>query len=424
MNHVVRMNRETTQAIDTAAVQHRTLWVLAISTVLGGLGIGASVSVGALLLAEVSQNEAISGLASTMSAAGAAVAGIPLARMAAKRGRRSALILGNLIAMLGGALAVLAAVIGAPILLLLALAMLGVATAVQLLARFAATDLAVPKQQARDLSLVVWSITVGAVAGPNLTAPGSAIGDFLGIPSLSGVFAFTILAQGAAAIVVWAWLRPDPLLLSRELAETPSEQAVPHETPERTDRPAQVLTIVAVAVAHAVMVAIMAMTPLHIMHHDGTPAIVGLTISLHIAGMFALAPVFGFLASRFGRVPVITLGNIMLLMSTALAFVAGASHLLVQASLILLGLGWSAVTVAGAALITEVTLRRDRPKIQGVTDTAMNGAGAIAGALAGVVFAVGNFPLLAIASTVLLLIGIVATGALSMRGRRMGRTLD
>src|SRR5690606_26027764 len=45
-------------------IQRRTVLVLASATVLGGLGAGATLSVGALLLAEVSGNEAISGLAS------------------------------------------------------------------------------------------------------------------------------------------------------------------------------------------------------------------------------------------------------------------------------------------------------------------------------------------------------------------------
>ena len=72
----------------------------------------------------------------------------------------------------------------------------------------------------------------------------------------------------------------------------------------------------------------------------------------------------------------------------------GENHLVVQIALILLGLGWGAVTVAGAALLTEVTAPQLRPKRQGQPDTVMNTAGALAGASSGIFFALGGFPLL------------------------------
>ena len=62
----------------------------------------------------------------------------------------------------------------------------------------------------------------------------------------------------------------------------------------RADRPRVARYATAAIVgAHGVMVSIMAMTPIHLLHHGATLTIVGLTISLHIAGMYALSPVFG-----------------------------------------------------------------------------------------------------------------------------------
>lgn len=137
---------------EIARLQRRTLWVLSVVTVLGGLGVGATLSVGALLLAEVSGFDAISGLGSAVFNAGAALAGIPLARLAAKHGRRRALVIGSLVAMVGAVVAVYSTVVGQWWLLAIGLAMIGVASAVQLLSRFAATDLAIPEKRARDLS--------------------------------------------------------------------------------------------------------------------------------------------------------------------------------------------------------------------------------------------------------------------------------
>jgi MFS family permease len=407
------------------ALQRRTVLVLSIATILGGLGAGATLSVGALLLAEVSGNDAISGLSSATFNLGAAMAGIPLARLAVKRGRRFALVTGSSVAMAGAIIAVTSTVVGQWWLLAIGLTMLGVASAVQLLSRFTATDLAAPGKRARDLSLVVWSITVGAVVGPNLLGPGAWVGLLIGVTPLAGVFVFAFLAQVLAALVNWIGLRPDPLLTARSLP--PEQVDLEHATGEAREsalaqptlgpaaippeaiRRKQILTIVAIAVSQAIMVGLMAMTPLHLMHHDGTPEIVGFTLSMHIAGMYALSPVFGMLASRFGSIRVIWLGWVLLLASIVLAYLAGPSHLLVQIAMTLVGVGWGAVTVAGAALLTDITPAMDRPRWQGRSDTVMSGSGALAGALAGVAFAFGDFSFLALLAGVVLLLGVIAS---------------
>ena len=423
------------------AAQRRTLLVLSTATILGGLGVGASLSVGALLLAEVSGSDAISGLASAMFNAGAAAAGIPLARLAAKRGRRVALVGGSFVAMLGAFIAIFGTVIGQWWVLAAGIALLGVASSVQLLSRFAATDLAVPANRARDLSLVVWSITIGAVVGPNLLAPGAAMGEVLGLTPLAGVFVFPIIAQALAVMVNWWGLRPDPLLAARAISSAREAEAAKAALPDaadtvrpttvgtRTDtgtivqphaamRRSQVLTIFSIAMAQAIMVALMAMTPLHLMHHEGTPEIVGFTLSLHIAGMYALSPLFGFLAGRIGSLPTIMIGWVVLLVAIALAAIAGPSHSLVQVALTLVGIGWGLVTVAGAALLTAITPSAERPIWQGRSDTFMSAAGAVAGVLSGIIFAIGDFTFLAISTGALLALGAIASMQISATKRR------
>lgn len=409
---------------ELARVQRRTLWVLSLATMLGGLGAGATYSVGALLLAEVSNNDAISGLASAMFNLGAAIAGIPLARIASRHGRRRAIVIGNVTSFAGAIVAIVGVQLGQWIILSIGLALIGVSIAVQLLSRFAATDLAVPRRRARDLSLVVWSITLGAVVGPNLIGPGSVIGESFGISPLTGVYIFTIIAQLGAALVVWFGLRPDPLLTARtlppsdDLSNTPREGSRDGSTQlPLLGRATQAAVVALIAISQAVMVALMAMTPLHLMYSGGSNELIGFTISLHIAGMYMFAPVFGILAGRFGRVFVIHLGWIILAASAVIAYAWNDSHTLILVSLTLLGLGWSAVTVAGATLITEITPETVRTKRQGQADTVMSGSGALAGALSGVLFAVGGFGFLAIVSAFLIAIGVLLTLHVSMRAR-------
>ncbi|HBU41303.1 MAG TPA: MFS transporter, partial [Microbacterium sp.] len=51
------------EASELAGIQRRTVWVLSAGQVLGGLGFGATVSLGAVLAADIAGDESLSGLA-------------------------------------------------------------------------------------------------------------------------------------------------------------------------------------------------------------------------------------------------------------------------------------------------------------------------------------------------------------------------
>ncbi|MBA3528502.1 MAG: MFS transporter, partial [Propionibacteriaceae bacterium] len=299
-----------------ARLRRRTLVLLSVGQILGGFGIGASLSVGALAANDLA-GAAWSGLAATVMTLGAAVLAIPLARLADRSGRRVSLSGAALIAAAGAAVCVLGLSVGSVLLLFTGLGLIGAATAGGLQSRFAATDLASATSRGRDLSLVVWSTTVGAVAGPNLAEPGSILGAALGLPPLAGVFLFPVAAHLLAAAVYLVWMRPDPLLESRRLATLADPGP---SSPARTDAGLGSMTLVwlaisTVSLSHATMVALMAMTPVHLVQGGATLSVVGFTISAHIAGMFALSPVFGVLADRLGRFPTIVMGQVLLLAS-------------------------------------------------------------------------------------------------------------
>lgn len=405
----------------TSPVQKRTITVLMLAQVLGSLGVGAALTVGTVLITHFTGNGAISGLAATAGVLGAAIAGIPLARLAVRKGRRIALATGNIIAVLGALVVIIGAATDLFVLLMLGLTAMGTAGAAQLQSRFAATDLSMPQHQGRDLSLVVWAITLGAVAGPNLIGPGEVLGNALGMPAFTGAFLITASAQLAAVIIVLGFLRPDPLLTAKAQREaieaaaaTVSSSAVEaelvldtdhelHRQQKRTQRGA----IAVIAIAQAVMVGVMAMTPAHLAHHGYPVTVIGFTISLHIAGMYALAPVFGLLVDKLSARAVIIFGIAQLLAATVFTGFGGENAVLIQIGLILLGTGWSAVTVAGSALLTSSTPLRFRTKRQGLSDALMNLAGASAGALAGLMFALGGFPALSTVAAALT-VGILA----------------
>ena len=392
------------------ALQKRVVRVLITGQILGGIGMGATLSLGALLAAELSGSSAWSGMAATMSTLGAAIVAVPLARLAQARGRRVSLATGSLMAGSGAVLAITSVSVDIFPLLLLALMLLGAGSATNLQARFAATDLASERFRARDLSIVVWSTTIGAVLGPNLFGPGEAVGAQLGLPPLTGAFAFSLVAQVGAALVYTMGLRPDPLLTALAVREARPTTTRQHGglAIVRTNRLAR-YAVAVVALSHATMVALMSMAPVHLKEHGASLTIVGLTISLHVAGMYALSPVFGALADRLGRLPVILTGQALLLGSLVLFWLAGANAAAMTVGLILLGLGWSASVVAGSALIAEAVGVHDRSALQGFSDLSMNAAGALGGALAGPVLILVGYSGLGVAAMALVAVVTVWT---------------
>ncbi|MEV8252905.1 MFS transporter [Rhodoglobus sp. NPDC076762] len=386
------------------AVQSRIVRTLVSGQVLAGLGLGATVAVGAILAADLGGEE-LSGAAATSSTLGAALVSIPLARLAQRWGRRPALALGAGIAAGGSLITVVAVGVAFFPLLILGFAMLGVGTAVGLQARFAATDVAAAQHRGRDLSLVVWSTTIGAVAGPNLVGPGEMVAQWLSLPTNTGSFVFAIVAQLAAMMLYIVALRPDPLTLARN---RPVDAAVVADAGIVRGKGPLVFAIAAIAISHAVMVSIMAMTPVHLSHHGASLTIIGFTISLHIAGMYALSPVFGWASDRFGRIPTILMGQGFFAASVVVVALGELSNAAVTVGLVLLGLGWSASTVAGSALVADLATGKTKLRIQGRSDTIMSLAGALGGGFAGPILAMVGYAGLAWGAGVLVLIIVVA----------------
>ncbi|MFI7633579.1 MFS transporter [Nonomuraea sp. NPDC049400] len=387
----------TTPAVSSSdrihLVQRRTLAVLSATQIVGGVGVAVGLALSSVVVDELSGSTVISGFAGTATVLGAALLALPTAKASGSGGRRAGLSVAYVAALAGCAISVLAISLGTWPLLLAGLVLVGGGSAGSLAARYAATDLSPQGRSARHLSLVVWASTIGSVAGPNLAKPADQIGMRLGLVEKAGPFAFAALAFALALIVIFVFLRPDPLKLARSLDDSPGAGRTPKGTIRtawqtlRTTATAR-RALVMIAVSHTAMVSVMSMTPVKL-HHDGSNLdVIGLVISLHIAGMYVLSPVVGWLADKAGKVPVLVLGMALLLAAAALAGTAGHRVWQVTAALVLLGLGWSCGLVAGSALVTESVPLDRRPAVQGLSDLLMNVCGAtgtiVAGAIVGV----------------------------------------
>ena len=373
-------------------IQRKTIRVLAAGQVLGGFGLGSVLSIGSLLARDLSGSEAWAGSAATLSTLGAAIWAIPLSRLAYARGRRVSLASGAALAITGAMAVIESANLRLFPLLLLGIFLLGAGSATSLQARFAATDIPMPGKTGRSIGLVVWATTIGAVTGPNLFGPGDQLGEALGLPPMTGPFLFTVAAQIGSTLVFWFGLRPDPLLYAQKL-QTKTKNKISLKSALQTlkENPVPRFAIFAVALSHMVMVSVMSMTPVHMQDMGYDLVVVGFTISLHIAGMYALSPVMGILADKIGKVQLILLGQFMYLLAIAFAGFGDMDRVQVTIGLTLLGLGWSASTVAGSALLSSSVPANEKTNVQGVSDSTMNLSGAIGGGIAGSILSLVAF---------------------------------
>lgn len=389
-----------------AHVQRRTLIVVILSQTLGGAGLAAGITVGALLAQEMLGSEQLTGVPTALFTLGSALAAFLVGRLAQRWGRRTGLALGFAAGAVGAAGIVWAAVVDNPALLFLFLFVYGSGTATNLQARYAGTDLASESRRGTAISMAMVATTLGAVAGPNLVTPLGRLAAALGIPELAGPFLLAAVAYAGASLILFLLLRPDPYLMARQLHAQDKAQSQPAEADSGTKAGPGVLVGATIMVLTQVsMVAIMTMTPVHMRAHDHEMAAVGLVIGLHVGAMWLPSPLTGLLVDKLGRTPMAIVAGLTLLGAGLLAAAApGDSLLLLIVALVLLGLGWNFGLISGTALVVDSTSTESRPRIQGTVDVSIALAGAGGGAMSGLVMHHGSFEFLSLAGGILALL--------------------
>lgn len=372
------------------------------SQVLGAIGLSGGITVGSLLAEDILGSPDLAGLANTAQILGSAVLAVPGARLMAARGRRVGLITGYLVASAGGLVFIAAVLVRSFPLLLAGAVLFGAATTANSQARYAAVDLAEPAHRGRDLSMVVWATTIGAVLAPNLIAPAEPLADALHLPKLLGIWLVSLAAFGLAVAWLAARLRPDPLLQARRQARERGDVERPHGGLSRAltalaTSPGARTGVGVIALGHMVMVSVMVMTPLHMSHGGASLELVGIVISVHVLGMYAFSPLVGRLDDAVGGRRTALAGAAVLLLACLVTATAPAGWSAgLTAGLFLLGLGWSGTLVAGSTMLTAAVPEAERPGVQGAADLVMGLCGALGGGLSGIVLGTLGYPWLSV----------------------------
>jgi MFS family permease len=396
-------------------LRRRTVAALVAGVALGSTGHIAAVTVATIVATHISGGTtALSGAPTATVVLGAAAGASALSWLMVRRGRRFGLAAGYVVSVIGAMVATLAVVAMSLPMLLFGTVLIGFGNASNQLSRYVAADLATPDRRASAIGVVVWGATIGAVAGPNLAAPAGRVALALGLPELAGPYLVPIVFVGAAAILSFALLRPDPY----ELADSSSrhdeqgDRSVAVSLASVLARPRVPVAIVALVAGQFVMVLIMTMTPLHMAEHGHDLTAVGVVISGHTFGMFGLSPISGRLTDRYGSVPVILGGLAVVAVASVLAAVAppdGGAVLFL--ALFLLGYGWNLGYVAGSALLTHGLSLAERTRIQGLTDTLIWSSAAVASLGSGFVLAYAGYAILGLMGAALVVVPMLLVAA-------------
>ena len=369
-------------------LQRRTLRVLALGQVIGAGALASAVTVGAFVVQGIlGQNTPWAGLATASVTVGTAIMAQLLSRLMQRRGRRAGLQLGYGLAVIGGVIAALGAERESLTLFVIGLFLYGNGQASNLLARYAATDLAQPHERSQAMSRIVFASTFGAVFGPLFVGPAQKAGQsWFGLHKYTGPWIFSSMLFMVAMTATAIRLRPDPLMAAGGLDR------------QRTNQRPQLkfaatfaligasasarLAVFAMIISQVTMVAVMAMTPVHLKLH-GHEGVSQFVISLHIAGMYAFSPLVGRFSDRRGRIPAIMIGAGLLVSATAMAALSGDVEQLLFPSLWLLGLGWNFGLIGGSSLLIDSIPADERVAVQGVADLMMSFCGGMAGFASG-----------------------------------------
>jgi MFS family permease len=395
------------------------MWTLVAGVALGSTGHIAAITVATIVAREIAGATAWAGAPGATVVIGTAIGSVVLAWVMVRRGRRIGLAAGYAIGVVGALIAIASIVAVSLPGLLAGTLLIGFGNTSNQLSRYTAADLFPPVRRASAIGTVVWGSTVGAVVGPNLVAPAGDLATALGLPPLAGAYLVPMFFVGAALVLSFVRLRPDPYDLADESAHHPTssdsgERGTAVSLRSVLARPNVPIAIVALVTVQVVMVLVMTMTPLHMTDHHHDLAAVGLVLSGHTFGMFGLSPISGRLTDRLGILPVILLGFVVTAGASLLAAVAPPDGgVLLFVALFLLGYGWNLGYVAGSALLTQDLSLTERTRLQGLVDALIWSSAAAASISSGVVVATAGYATLGLLGA-----GVVVVPVLLVLARR------
>jgi len=389
----------------------RDVHVLAVAQGLSAAGMMTIPLLGGILGSEFAPAPQLATLPVSLTVVGLAAMVIPAALLMERIGRRNAFVASALLAAVA-ALAVAWAIVQSSFWLLCAATLaLGANLAFQQQHRFAAAESVPSDQVSRAVSMVMIGTLAAAATGPQIAL---ALKNLLPDHEYAGSFIGVAVLCLASALVLTRYRggRPAGLVAdpgaSRPLAEI-------------LRQPLYLTALSASVVSYAVMSFIMTATPIsmhvHDHHSDGDTAWV---IQSHLLAMYGPSLFSGRLIARIGVRAGMTAGLVLMFACVAIDS-AGRDLMHYWWGLVLLGIGWNLLFVAGTALLTTTYRASERFRAQAVNEFSVFGTQALASLLAGPAIHVLGWHSLNLAALVPLVLFAIALAAWPAQRSRNSR---
>ena len=360
--------------------QQKRVYLLALCQALFLTCAVASVSVAAIVGAELAPTPWMTTLPYGLQFAVVILCAYPVSRMMGIMGRRPVFLLGACFAMAAGVTGYLAIRGGSFGGLILSHVLLGIFITHANYYRFAATDGVEEALRARAVALVTAGGVLAGIVAPLLTLEAGALFE-------GQSFAHSYLIFSLAGFITFLVMLGVPGL------NTPS---TPPATPaaSRAESPAVPPSMAGVGAflamycaggGYLVMNLLMVQSTLALNSGPGSHTLVGVAIQLHVVAMFLPSFFTGRFLERFGHARVLGAGFLLLVLS-ALMGMPGEAPVFVVPSLILLGVAWNFLYVGGSAFLTLCHSPDRAHRIQGINDTVVSGLAAVGALGAGALY--------------------------------------
>ncbi len=356
----------------TPAITRRITSILFATKSLHSMGLMVTFTVTSIIAVRLTGSEASAGLPSTVSTLGRVAGAYPFGWMMDRLGRRLGLSVGFLVAIVGAAAGALAVLQGIYWIFLAGAFLVGMSKSATEQTRYIAAEVTPVGRRANAIGLIVFSGTVGSLGGRLMMGINERLTEMTGIPNLAGPWLLTVGLMGIAMLINQVMLRPDPLLLGRQLASREERLETGQAQSARSmnqifRRPNVLLAVTLMSLAQIGMAVVMVVTPLHIDREGYGTLSISTAIMLHTLGMFAFASITGWLISRLGPLPVVWLGALLLAGAGLAGYYAGSLTSLYVA-VFLLGLGWNLCYISGSTLLSDELISQERGRAQGISE--------------------------------------------------------
>jgi len=352
----------------------RTILLLGLCFALTGTTSSLTVSASPLVGFQIADNQALATLPLSFHLIGTMLAGIPASFLMKNVGRRYGFMIGTGIGAFGAASAAGAIIYSNFYLFCLSIFCLGILSGFGQLYRFAAADVAAHDFKTKAVSLVMVGGIIAGFIGPTVASNAK---DLIPNAEFAGSYLFVIMFHVLIVLILLGTRLPRPDFTEKKGKTRPLK--------ELFSQPKFLVAVLSAMAGYGVMAMVMTATPLAMTEGSGHQfSDAAFVIQWHIVGMFAPSFFTGSLIHRYGSVPIIFTGILLNVLCIAINL-AGTDVFNYWSSLILLGMGWNFMFVAGTTMVIETYSPAEKAIVQGVNDFLVFGTAAVSSLLAGVV---------------------------------------